>query len=135
VQSRVSLSEFQREKEMIGANRVLASAAVLAGAAVGLACPASAAPPLDGNYVGTVTGSSNPGKASVGNTAPMHLSSCGDGCIHLQGKGWTADVHPEGPIWSGPTSGGDNVWFDENTLAGGMDWSDGTHLKTQMRQA
>jgi hypothetical protein len=126
---------LRKEKEMIGANRVLASAAVLAGAAIGLACPASAAPPPDGNYVGTVTDSSNPGKASVGNAESMHLSSCGDGCIRLQGRGWSADLHSQGQIWSGPTSGGDNVWLDENTLAGGMDWTDGTHLKTQLRQA
>ncbi len=120
---------------MIGANRLLASAVVVAGAAVVLSCPASAAPPPDGKYLGTVTESSDPGKASVGNTAAMFLSSCGEGCIHMLGKGWTADTHAQGPVWSGTTSGGDNVWFDENTLAGGMDWTDGTHLKTQMRRA
>jgi hypothetical protein len=119
---------------MIAANRFVASAVILAGAAIGLAGPASAAPPPDGNYIGTVTSTSNPDKVRVGNTATMHLSSCGDGCIHLQGDGWTADVHPQGTVWSGPTSQGDNVWFDENTLAGGMDWSDGTHFQTQMRQ-
>lgn len=120
---------------MIGAHRLMASAAVLACTAIGSAGPAWAVPPADGDYVGTVTESSDPGQARVGNTTNMHLSSCGDGCIHLQGRGWTADTHPEGVVWSGPTSGGDHVWFDENTLAGGMDWSNGVHLKTQMKRA
>jgi hypothetical protein len=120
---------------MICARRAMASAVILACSMIGLAGPASATPPPDGNYTGTVTESSDPGKASVGNTANMRLSSCGEGCIRMQGKGWTAATHPQGPVWSGTTSGGDNVWFDENTLAGGMDWSDGTHLKTQMRRA
>ena len=120
---------------MIGAHRVVASALVLAGAAVGLAGPASAAPPPDGNYIGTVTESSNSRLVSVGNTARVHLSSCGDGCMHMQGDGWTADIHPQGAVWSGPASNGNTVWFDENTLAGGEDWQNGTHLKTQLRRA
>ncbi|WIM88023.1 hypothetical protein PT015_00350 [Candidatus Mycobacterium wuenschmannii] len=115
-------------------NRVMALGAILVGAAIGLATPASAAPPPDGNYVGTVTETSDPGQARVGNTTTMHLSPCGDGCVHMQGSNWAADLHPEGAVWSGPTSSGDHVWFDENTLAGGMDWSNGVHLKTQMKR-
>jgi hypothetical protein len=119
---------------MIRTHRVVVSAAVLAGAAIGFAFPASATPPPDGNYIATVTGSSNPGKAHAGNALTMNLSSCGDGCIHIQGEGWTVDVHPQGTVWSGRADVGANVWFDENTLAGGMDSTDGVNIKTQMRR-
>ena len=67
--------------------------------------------------------------------AHTYTEDQGNPCIRLQGRGWSADLHPQGQVWSGPTSGGDNVWLDENTLAGGMDWTDGTHLKTQIRRA
>jgi hypothetical protein len=32
-----------------------------------------------------------------------------------------------------PPFGVDNIWLDENSLAGGMDWTDGTQIKTRCK--
>jgi hypothetical protein len=105
VQSHVgSLSEFQREKEMIGANRVLASAAVLAGAAgiaIGPAGLASADPELNGTYNFSVdltqaTALKDPGVK----THAWAITPCGAGCAHvtLPGAKAIAGNNPGGDL-------------------------------------
>ncbi|WIM89237.1 hypothetical protein PT015_07265 [Candidatus Mycobacterium wuenschmannii] len=113
----------------------MAAAVALIGPAIGLATTASAAPPPDGAYVLTVTGSTNPAKASVGSWLDMNLSSCGESCVHADGDVGPVDLHPQGSMWSGTWGRGAKVWFDENSLAGGIDSADGVHVDTQMRHA
>lgn len=115
---------------------VFASVAVLAAAGISQAGPATATPPPDGDYVGTVVENGGAAKFDVGNKSYMRLSSCGPDCIHMQGRGWGADLHPEGNIWSGVNNYGDTMWFEEGTLAGGVDMpGEGVHLKVQMEKA
>ncbi len=120
---------------MVGALRGVIVSMALAAGVIGAAIPASATPPPDGNYEGTVTDTGGSAGVRLGNKERMHLSSCGDGCIHIRGRRWSAEIHPQGGVWSGPASTGDNVWFDEETLAGGVDGLDGTHIKTQMSRS
>jgi hypothetical protein len=85
--------------------RRVAAAAVLAGAAVGLASPASAEPP-SGNYTATVTAVNDPMAAEMlmGQTNPATLTPCGSDCTHmvLGEKRFESDLRQQGDTWSGP---------------------------------
>lgn len=78
----------------------LAVAAVLAGAAVGLAGPASA-DPVDGSYTATMIDGG--GIKKDGSMATFTLtSSCGPDCINLNtGSGSPFDLHRQGNAWTG----------------------------------
>lgn len=93
--------------------RNLAVGAVLVGAAVGLASPASAEL-TDGTYQLTYQG----------DPAPRNLivTSCGDGCKHGQIVGAAdaggVDFHLQGSTWTADSSAGTVVTIDNNTLGG-----------------
>jgi hypothetical protein len=83
----------------------MAVLAVLAGAAVGLAGPASAAG-LSGTYTATVTeasGSVGPAPISPGQNVTWLLSECGPDCTHSQSPVGKAqvDLHLQGNSWVG----------------------------------
>jgi hypothetical protein len=79
--------------------RGLAVAAVLSGAAVGLAGPA-AAEPLSGDYAATVIDGG--GRLAVGKSGPAALTPCGTDCTHLQlGPQKGSDLHLQGNNWTG----------------------------------
>jgi hypothetical protein len=87
-------------------------AAVVAGAAVGLASPASAEL-TDGTYEMTYLKDPAPPDTVV-------VTSCGAGCKHVQISGPYAavDYHLEGNTWTAPSSDGQAKAIDNNTLAG-----------------
>jgi hypothetical protein len=87
---------------MIIIARGLAAGAVLAGAAVGLASPASAEPP-SGEYTATVIDGL---KLSAGKSEPATLTQCGADCTHLQLGQIGSDLHPQGDSWSGAFNAG-----------------------------
>jgi hypothetical protein len=93
--------------------RALAAGVVLAGAAVGLAGPASAQLG-EGSYTWTVTG---------GGMAGVHsqwvLTPCGQTCMTVQySNGETNDFHLQGNTWTGTNSAGCTETIDNNSLAG-----------------
>ena len=94
----------------------LVGGAVIA-ATLGLAAPASAAP-LNGPYLSTVTDGG--GVLDVGDTMTMLMSSCGPDCTSVASGGWTAEVRLQGSTWSGTTSKGLGLTWDDVTLAGSM---------------
>jgi hypothetical protein len=77
--------------------RGLAVGAVLAGAAVGLAGPASA-DPLSGSYTETVVSGGPPGV-----TRTFIATACGPDCAHLEFSvpGIAGDLHSQGDTWAG----------------------------------
>jgi hypothetical protein len=85
---------------MITIIRGLAAGVILAGAAVGLASPASAEP-LDGSYAATMLDGG--GIKKNGSTTTFTLtSSCGPDCISLHtGSGSPFDLHRQGNAWTG----------------------------------
>jgi hypothetical protein len=81
---------------MMKIKRGMAVGVVLAGAAVGLASPASA-DPLSGSYTETATGGSFPGLIRT-----FIATACGADCAHLEWNTGTAgDLHPQGNTWTG----------------------------------
>ena len=83
--------------------RGMAVGVVLAGAALGLASPASA-DPLSGSYNSTVTdggGMLVPGSKSI-----AVLTPCGADCTHIKKGEIESDLHPQGPTWNGTFAGG-----------------------------
>src|SRR5262245_25239707 len=67
-----------------------ATAAIVIGAAVGVACPAQAADGFSGTYLHTA-----PGLQST-----WVVTSCGQDCAHVADSfGWSADAHPFGGVW------------------------------------
>lgn len=97
---------------MMTITRGLAVGVVLAGAAVGLATPASAEL-TDGTYALTYSGDSSPHDNFV-------VTSCGDGCKHGQilGAAGPVDFHLQGSNWTAVTSSGTTVTIDDSSLAG-----------------
>ncbi len=82
--------------------------AIFAGAAVGLAAPASAAL-LDGTYQVIL---------ATGHTTTWVVTPCGTGCKHFQMPGGTDEYHLNANTWTS-TSDPDFVsTIDDNTLAG-----------------
>jgi hypothetical protein len=77
--------------------RRLAVGVVLAGAAIGLAGPASA-DPLSGSYTETVVSGGFPGL-----TRTFIATACGPDCAHLEWSvpGIAGDLHPQGDSWAG----------------------------------
>lgn len=100
--------------------RGLAVGVVLAGAAVGLAAPASAEP-LNGTYTETVTDNGG-SMVRTGATIDWILTPCGPDCTHIQQTAadnpWDTDVHLQGNTWSGTIKPGRTIAFDKDTLAG-----------------
>ena len=93
--------------------RRLAVGVVLAGAAVGLASPASAEPP-SGNYTATVTTGNPAIDLNIGDTVPVTFTPCGSDCTHLQLgeiEAFQSDLHLQGDAWTGTrtTNTGDHV--------------------------
>ncbi|WP_123026265.1 hypothetical protein [Mycolicibacterium stellerae] len=74
----------------------LAAGAVLAGAAIGFAGPASAEP-LTGSYNGTLID----GAGQVLNPDPVGLtfSACGPDCTHMTTPSQEIDLHLQGGAW------------------------------------
>jgi hypothetical protein len=103
---------------MITITRALAAGVVLAGAAVGLAGPASAQ--LDeGSYTWTVSGGS---AGFTGVHSQWVLTPCGQACITVQfSNGTTTDVHLQGSTWTGVSANGCTETIDNNSLAGHND--------------
>jgi hypothetical protein len=84
---------------MMTITRAMAVAAVLAGAAVGMAGPASAEP-LSGPYTTTIIDGG--GIKENGSTSIWTLASCGPDCTRLQtASGFAFDLHPQGNTWTG----------------------------------
>src|SRR4051812_10687704 len=78
---RATAHRKRKGKHMITINRGLVAGVVLAGAALGLASPASAGPP-SGSYLGTVTEARGEG-AQVGGTLTLALNPCGPDCVTI----------------------------------------------------
>ena len=93
--------------------RGVAVGVVLAGAAVGLAAPASA-DLTDGTYQMTYLAVPGPEPRT------MVVTSCGAGCKHMQIPGpYTAvEYHLQGDTWTAPADDGYPKTIDNNTLAG-----------------
>lgn len=89
--------------------RIVATAAVIAGASVVMASPASAEP-LDGTYFVAA-----PELADGGFT--WAFTSCGPDCVSVDG-GSGGQLTRQGSAWSGVTNAGCNTTIDENSLAG-----------------
>jgi hypothetical protein len=92
---------------MMTITRGLAVGAVVAGAALGLANPASAES-LSGTYTATVTDvidSVGPGPIRVGATMTWALTSCGADCTRLEvnppNPEHLLDLHLQGNSWTG----------------------------------
>jgi hypothetical protein len=91
--------------------RIATLATVVAGAAVGLASPASAEL-TDGTYEITYIGDPSP-------PINMLVTSCGAGCKHTQiaGAGGSVDFHLHGNTWTGQSEDA-TVTIDNDTLRG-----------------
>jgi hypothetical protein len=94
---------------MMAITRGLGACIVLAGAAVGLAGPASAEP-LSGSYTATVIDGAKTYKN--GSTTTWTLSPCGPDCTHLAPV--DMDLHLEGNNWTGR-------WGPSNTCTASLD--------------
>jgi hypothetical protein len=98
---------------MMMITRGLAVGIVLAGAAVGLAGPASAQL-SEGSYTWTVTGG-----AMTGVHSQWVLTPCGETCMTVRfSNGETTDFHLQGNTWTGTNSAGCTWTTDNNSLAG-----------------
>jgi hypothetical protein len=94
--------------------RGLAVAAVLSGAAVGLASPASAEPP-SGSYTATMIDAGQSGK-QVGSTTIWTMSTCGPDCTHVQTTSAGGhDFHLQDNTWIQADSSGDCKATIDNT--------------------
>jgi hypothetical protein len=108
--------------------RGMAIGAVLVGAAVGLASPASAQL-SEGSYTWTITAG-----GPVGLDSHWVLTSCGQDCITVQfSNGDTMDVHLQGNAWTGIKSNpGCAFTIENNSLAGRENCPDGTTTQFQL---
>jgi hypothetical protein len=86
--------------------RITALVVTMAGAAVGLASPATAES-LSGSYA--VTGEGLQPNVS------WDFASCGANCVLANG-GW--QMHRQGTVWSGKVNDGCMTTIDENNLSG-----------------
>jgi hypothetical protein len=87
---------------MMTVTRGLAAGVVLAGAAVGLAGPASAEP-LSGTYSATFNSSSGEMQTRAGDTLTFVLTPCGPDCTHLANPSEPStdkDLHLLGSLWT-----------------------------------
>jgi hypothetical protein len=110
---------------MITFTRALAVGVVFAGAAVGLASPASAEP-LSGSFLATIT-DVNPAwdKAGPGDAMDVTLVPCGADCTTFAAPHvphpWSTDLHLQGTSWTGtqPDNGYGTcpIALDNNTRA------------------
>ncbi len=97
--------------------RIATLAAVMAGAAVGLASPASAEL-IDGSYERTGDG---PAGSNFAGPITVIVSSCGAGCRNLAGTLKSDEVvqlHLGGSTWTGTNSFHDQLTIDNNSLTG-----------------
>jgi hypothetical protein len=93
--------------------RGLAIGVVLAGAAIGLASPASAEL-TPGQYTGTMLDAGASGK-QVGTTVVWPATPCGPDCMHLgDSPGW--DLHLQGNTWTGTNQTGAQASLDNSSL-------------------
>jgi hypothetical protein len=110
--------------------RIAAVAAVIAGAAVGLAGPASAAEPLSGNYRQTTTNSS---KFPPGSFMPRVFTPCGPDCTRdVTNPNYNNDFHLRGSTWVSDGGGGGQDSFDANSLAGRYVSDSGWYVNYQL---
>jgi hypothetical protein len=96
--------------------RIATLATVLAGAAVGLASPASAEL-IDGTYQRTGDGSAG----STFSEKTIVVTSCGAGCENLAQTLLSDEVvqmHLDGKTWTGTNSFGDALTIDNDSLTG-----------------
>jgi hypothetical protein len=90
---------------MMAITRGLGVCIALAGAAIGLAGPASAEG-LSGPYTATVID----GPMKHGGRTTWTLSSCGPDCTHIDTRGATQfTLHLQGNTWTGPWTGADGT--------------------------
>lgn len=97
--------------------RGLAAGVLLAGAAVGLASPASA-DPTAGEYTATII---DPGATQEKGPWRWSLLPCGQDCVHLaagSGPGW--DLHRQGNVWTGTDAANFTVILDNDSLVATM---------------
>ena len=105
--------------------QIAAVAAVIAGAAVGLAGPASA-DPASGNYTGTMVDGG--GRYEVGDSKPWTINPCGPDCISAGTAGSPQhQLHRQGNLWIG-----DYETLDENTLIVSFHPPSGEHFAIQL---
>lgn len=101
--------------------RIATLAAILAGAAVGLAAPASAEL-LDGTY--EVTNYTSSSGAQTGGSKTWVISSCGAGCKRVNVPGDTTggnEYHLQGNTWTCITPSGATVYtIDDTSLVGSV---------------
>ncbi len=99
---------------MMTITRGLAAGVLLAGAAVGLAAPASA-DLVDGSYQLTYSEPDGPPPTT------WIVTSCGAGCKTLQSPPYDpTDWHLQGSTWTAPSEDGSTHTIDNNTLAGSV---------------
>lgn len=94
--------------------RIATLAAVMAGAAVGLAAPA-AADLVDGTYEETQEWNSGP------KTLTVNITSCGAGCKNLAGAYTTDELqqyHLQGKTWTATDSFHSTFTLDNDSLTG-----------------
>jgi hypothetical protein len=111
--------------------RGFASAAMLAGLAIGLAAPASAAPVMSGHYIMTTTAT-----YGLSFTENWYFTPCGNGCASVVDQGqllgyaqfvsgqWTLDYIgwagcPDGSYL--PNANSSHLKWDPDTLVGTID--------------
>src|SRR5262249_40773171 len=87
--------------EEMKAIRIATLSALIAGASIGLAGPASA-DPLDGPYNLVVI--NGHGSMNNGTTNSIFASACGPDCTRLNAASWSADLHLAGNTWTGVAS-------------------------------
>jgi hypothetical protein len=94
--------------------RFAIAAAVMAGAAIGLAGPASAELG-EGSYAINSTG----GGGGMGIHSHWVVTPCGQGCLTVRfANGETTDFHLQGNTWTGTNAAGCTWTVDNNSLAG-----------------
>jgi hypothetical protein len=119
------------QKEKMKALKIAALSALIAGASIGLAGPASA-DPLDGAYTMVVT--DGHGSLNNGASDDVVASPCGPDCSHLNAPKWSADVHLAGNTWTGVASNGMTLSFDNNSLSGTTSKPGYATLDVQLRK-
>ncbi|WNG94989.1 hypothetical protein [Mycobacterium sp. ITM-2016-00318] len=106
---------------MITITRGLAVGAVLAGAAVGLAGPASAEPTA-GNYTATII---DPGDSNKTGSTTWNLASCGPDCFNVNDTSKTLwQLHRQGTVWTG-SDDINTVSLDNDSLILTLQYRDG----------
>lgn len=91
--------------------------AAAAAMALGLAAPAAAATPPDGNYTATLTKGS--GILKEGSSVPATFVPCGPDCVVLTMGPGTTELRPQGALWAGSYTapiGACNRTLDVGTL-------------------